>query len=192
MDEDNYYSTILFVVIPLIACIVLFIFTFAQVSNYATASAVDSSNLKTDDVIGFYMSMFPFSIPSEKTFAQNESYLKQKFDGLANYDQITHNRGIDFSKCRSRDSHELDDAVASDTHYVKIRGETPDEALKTISLPGIMLNAGFSIPDPKRLYVSKFKQISSSEYKIWIITKEPVVETIDGALESTCSVSYYY
>lgn len=191
MGDDTHYPTILIAAFSFIACI-MFIFAFAQISNFATASTVDPSNLKTDDVIGFYTSMFPFLLPSEKSFVQNESYLKQKFDGLANFDQFNHNRGIDFSKCYEKDSHELDDAISSDTHYVKIRGETPDEALKTISLPGVMLNAGFSIPDPKQLYVSEFRQISPNEYKMWIITKEPVVETIDGALENTCRVSYYY
>ena len=83
----------------------------------------------------FYISPLSFLIPFEKNFAQNESYLKQKFDGLANYDQVSHNRGVDFTKCYSSGSHELNDAIVSDTHYVKIRGDTPDEALKTISLP---------------------------------------------------------
>lgn len=191
MDEDNYrVSAALTLIGSLLVCIFC-IFAFAQSSNFVTAGSVDRSNVDNYSYLSFYTSQFSWFF-EKKSFSQNESYLKYRFDALTNYDQTTWNRGVDFSKCYSRDSHELDDAIASDTHYVKIRGETPDEALGTISLPGIMLNAGFSIPDPKQLYVSKFKQISPSEYKMWIITKEPVVETIDGALESTCRVSYYY
>lgn len=190
MDEN-----VFFVIISTVACASLCLivaFITPQFLTSITAGAVDQSNIDNYNYLDVYMSPLSFLIPSEKTFAQNESYLKQKFDGLVNFDQFNHNRGIDFSKCYAKDSHELDDAIASDTHYVKIRGETPDEALKTISLTGVMLNAGFYIADPKQLYVSEFRQVSPTEYKLWIITKEPVVETINGALESTCRVSYYY
>ena len=126
------------------------------------------------------------------TYADNESYLKRTFDGNMNYDQLSMNRGIDFSKCYSRDNYELNDSVLSDTHYIKIRGSTPDEALKTISIPTIGLKAGFSIPDPSRLYVSQFKQISPDTYKLWVIQKTPAVKSINGAMESTCDVGYWY
>ena len=191
MDEDNYRVTAIITTISMLVLYILCIFAFAQSSNFVTAGAVDRSNINNYSYLSFYTS--PFSNFFEtKSFTQNESYLKYRFDSLSNYDQITWNRGVDFTKCYTRDSHELDDAIASDTHYVKIRGDTPDEALKTISLPGVMLNAGFYIADPKQLYVSEFRQISPNEYKLWVITKEPVVETIDGALESMCRVSYYY
>lgn len=192
MDDSHNVFVIIISTILISSLCLMVAFITPQFLTSITASAVDQSNIDNYNYLDVYMSPLSFLIPSEKTFAQNESYLKQKVDGLANFDQFNHNRGIDFSKCYARDSHELYDAIASDTHYVKIRGETPDESLKTISLPCIMLNAGFSIPDPKQLYVSEFRQVSPDEYKMWIITKEPAVETIDGALESTCRVSYYY
>jgi len=190
MNYDDPNVAVAATIICMLVLCVITIFVFSQSANFLSASMIDSSNIKTGQFSIFAFS--PSIIPSEKSFSENESYLKYKFDGLANYDQVSWNRGIDFTKCYSRDSHELDDAIASDTHYVKIRGKTPDEALGTISLPSIMLNGGFSIPDPKQLYVSEFRQVSPTEYKMWIITKEPTVETIDGALESTCRVSYYY
>jgi hypothetical protein len=186
MDEDTTYAVAMVISTALLCVILLFYMSTSE--NFFSAGMADSSNIKTYGMSSF----FPSIIPQEKSFAENESYLKYTFDGIVNYDQVSRNRGIDFKKCYSGDSHELDDAMESDTHYIKIRGNTPDEALGTISLPGVRLNAGYSIPDPKRLYVSKFKQVSPNEYKLWIITKEPVVETIDGALESTCKVSYYY
>ena len=186
MDDNNIYVVIV-VISMCIFCGLVLLFMSSS-ANFLSARMVDFSNVQNQGISSF----FPQIIPSEKTFAQNESYLKYKFDGLVNYDQVSWNRGIDFKKCYSKDNHELQDAILSDTHYIKIRGNTPDEALKTISLPSVTLNAGFSITDPKQLYVSEFRQISPDEYKLWIITKQPVVETIDGALESTCRVSYYY
>jgi len=188
MTDDNTNYTAVVAIGMFIFCGASVFFMFSS-ANFLSAGMVDFSNVQNQGISSF----FPYNIiPTEKTFVQNESYLKYTFDGLANYDQVSYNRGIDFKKCYKRDSHELFDAISSDAHYVKIRGNTPDEALKTISLPGVMLNAGFSIPDPSKLYVSECRQVAPDEYKMWIITKQPVVETIDGALESTCKVSYYY
>jgi hypothetical protein len=172
------------------ACCIMGLLFFSSSMTFLSSSLADSSNIASEDNI--FGGIFPDIIPNQKSFAQNESYLKRAFDGYVNYDQISMNRGVDFTKCYSRDVHELQDVIRDDTHYIKIRGDTPDEALKTISLPSIMLNAGFSIPDPSQMYVSEFKQVSPDEYKLWIITKKPAVETIDGALESSCRVSYYY
>jgi hypothetical protein len=178
---------------PLAALIMVIfvIFGFVTFVNYVSAASVDPSIMKTESV-----PIFPWELISlhfgTNTFAQNESYMKLTFDGAMNEDQTTVNRGVDFSKCLGGDNSELADAVANDTHYQKIRGDTPDDALKTLSFPGTMLNTGFAIPDPDHLYASQFKQVSPDEYKIWVIVKTPTMATVDGALEQVCQVNYYY
>ena len=190
---DNDFSTAVWVfgTIACVTCMCLFV---CGSMTSVTALAVDSNS--PSNWLDSYnpLSLISLGFPQihGDTYADNESYLKRTFDGNMNYDQLSMNRGIDFSKCYSRDNHELNDSVLSDTHYIKIRGSTPDEALKTISIPAIGLKAGFSIPDPSRLYVSQFKQISPDTYKLWVIQKTPAVKLINGAMESTCDVGYWY
>jgi hypothetical protein len=181
---DDKHKTIIFTMIGMGVVTLLMLYSFSTSIIFMSASRSDPYNINYP--------LFPDLLPSQKTYEQNETYLKYTFDGLVNSDQSSVNRGVDFSKCYDKNNQELFNAIASDTHYIKIRGNNPDEVLKTISLPSIMLKAGFAIPDPSKLYISKFKQVSPDEYKLWIITKTPVTKTIDGALENTCQIDYYY
>ena len=177
-----------------VACVIFMFLFMCGLMTSVTALAVNSNS--PSDWLDPYnpLSLISIGFPQihGNSYADNESYMKRTFDGNMNYDQLSMNRGVDFSKCYSRDNHELNDSVLNDTHYIKIRGSTPDEALKIISIPTIGLKAGFSIPDPSRLYVSQFKQISPDTYKLWVIQKTPVVKLIDGAMENTCDIAYWY
>ena len=172
--------------LTLLIAVIGSVYFLLSVGGMWSAIMTDPSNMK-DGL------PFPWDLKfGTKTFVENESYLKYTFDSAMNYDQTSMNRGIDFSKCYVSGTNELAAAVANDTHYQKIRGNTPDDALKTLSFPVVMLKAGFSIPDPDHLYVSQFRQISPDEYKIWVVVKTPVSDTVDGALEGVCRVNYYY
>ena len=186
-EEEANTIRVVFTVVAMIVASIFCIFCFSNTMMAAGAMSADVSNFETA-----MNNVFPIPHVGSKSFEENETYMKYTFDGIMNADQAGVNRGVDFEKCRFKNNKEFEDIISSDTHYIKIRGDTPYEALKTLSYPGVMLNAGFSIPDPSKLYASRFKQISPSEYKIWVITKTPSVETINGALERTCSIGYWY
>ena len=193
MISDDIGPTI--VIFGTFACALFVVLFLCGSMTSMSAMSVDYNSARgqlLDSYNPFSLISIGFPQIHGNSYADNESYLKRTFDGNMNYDQLSMNRGVDFSKCYSRDNHELNDSVLNDTHYIKIRGSTPDEALKTISIPAVGLKAGFSIPDPSRLYVSQFKQISPDTYKLWVIQKTPVIRSIDGAMTSTCDVGYWY
>jgi hypothetical protein len=153
-----------------------------------SAARIDVSNIQSPT------NLFPWEliIPHQRSYAENESHLKLMFDGNMNYDQYSVNRGIDFSICYQKDNGDLYLAENNNTHYTKIRGKTPEDALSVLQFPAVKLKAGFSIPDPDRLYISKFQQIAPDEYKIWVITKTPAVVSANGTFEKVCQINYWY